>query len=64
MNFMKEVNNSYSRFGAIIDVVLWFGLAFTAAMYWVGLNAINNDQVTLFASEHLCYDKDLDLTPQ
>ena len=61
---MKEVNNSYSKIGAIIDVVLWFGLAFTAVMYWVGLNAINNDQVTLFASEHLCYDKDLGFKPR
>ena len=61
---MKEVNNSYSRFGAIIDVVLWFGLVFTVAMYWVGLNAINNDQATLFASEHLCYDKALGFKPR
>lgn len=61
---MKEVNNSYSRVGAIIDVVLWFGLALTAALYCVGLNAINNDQATLFASEHLCYDKDLGFKPR
>ena len=61
---MKKVNRGYSRVGAIIDGVLWLGLAFYAAVYCVGLNAINNDQVTLFDSEHLCYDKNLGFKPR